>query len=33
VLPLSPNKRSNTTRGLFSVGSGVLALRQEIVFV
>ena len=33
VLPLSPNSRSNTARGLFSVGSGVLALRQEIVLV
>ena len=33
VLPLSPNSRSNTTRGLFSVGSGVFALRHEMVFV
>ena len=33
VLPLSPNSRSNTTRGLFSIGSGVVALRQEMVFV
>src|SRR4030095_8894832 len=33
VLPLSPNRRSNTTRGLFSVGSGVFALRHEMVVV
>ena len=33
VLPLSPNSRSNTARGLFSIGSGVVGLRQEIVLV
>src|SRR6185312_12282929 len=33
VLPLSPNSRSNNTRGLFCVGSGVPALFQEIVLV
>ena len=33
VLPLSPNRRSNTTRGLFCVGSGVFWLFHEIVFV
>ena len=29
VLPLSPNSRSNTARGLFCVGSGVFALCQR----
>src|SRR6516225_5711420 len=33
VLPISPNIRSNTTRGLFWVTRGVLALFQEIVLV
>ena len=33
VLPLSPNSRSKTTRGSFSMGSGVVGLRQEIVLV
>ena len=33
VLPLSPNSRSKTTRGLFSIGSGVVGLRHEMVFV
>ena len=33
VLPLSPNSRSNTRRGLFCVGSGVLALFQLMVLV
>ena len=33
VLVLSPNSRSNTTRGLFCVGSGVFWLFQLIVFV
>ena len=33
VLPLSPNRRSKSTRGLFCVGRGVLALFQEIVLV
>ena len=33
VLPLSPNSRSNTTRGLFCVGSGVFWLFQLIVLV
>ncbi len=32
VLPLSPNIRSNTTRGLFSIGSGVVGLRHDSVF-
>ena len=31
VLPLAPNKRSNTARGLFSIGSGVVGVRQAIV--
>ena len=33
VLPLSPKSRSNTARGLFSMGSGVVSFAQEIVFV
>ena len=33
VLPLSPNSLSKTRRGLFSIGSGVVALRQAMVFV
>ena len=33
VVPPSPNSRSNTTRGLFSIGSGVVGLRHAIVFV
>ena len=33
MLPLSPNSRSKTTRGLCCVGSGVFWLFQEIVFV
>ena len=33
VLPLSPNSRSKTTRGLFSIGSGVVGVRHEIVLV
>jgi len=33
VVPPSPNIRSNTARGLFSIGSGVFGLRHEIVFV
>ena len=31
VLSLSPNKRSNNARGLRSMGSGVVGLRQESV--
>ena len=33
VLPLVPNRRSNTARGSFSIGSGVVGFRQAIVFV
>ena len=33
VLPLSPNSRSNTARGLYSIGSGCVGLRHEIVCV
>ena len=33
VLPLVPNSRSNTARGSFSIGSGVVGVRQAIVFV
>ena len=33
VLPLVPNSISNTARGSFSVGSGVVGVRQEIVLV
>ncbi len=33
VLSPSPNRRSNTARGLISIGFGVVALRQEIVLV
>ena len=32
VLPLSPNNRSNSARGLFSIGSGVVGVRHAIVF-
>ena len=32
VLWLAPNRRSNTTRGSFSIGSGVVGLRHESVF-
>ena len=32
AVPPSPNRRSNTTRGLFSIGSGVVGVRQEIVY-
>ena len=31
VLSLAPNSRSNTARGSFSIGSGVVGVRQEIV--
>ena len=31
VVSLSPNRRSNTARGLFSIGSGVVAARQHSV--
>ena len=31
VLALSPNRRSNAARGLFSIGSGVVGLRQQSV--
>ncbi len=30
VLPLSPNSFSNTARGLYSIGSGCVALRHEM---
>ena len=33
VEPLSPNSRSNTARGLFSIGSGMVGVRHEIVWV
>ena len=33
VLLPSPNSRSNSVRGLFSIGSGVDSLRHEIVLV
>ena len=33
MLPLSPNRRSNTARGLYSIGNGCVALRHEIVCV
>ena len=33
VLPLSPNSRSNTARGLCSIGSGVFGVRHEMVLV
>ena len=29
----SPNIRSNTTRGLISIGIGAVGVRQEIVFM
>ena len=32
VLSLAPNIRSNTARGLFSIGSGVVGVRHAIVF-
>ena len=32
VVPPSPNSRSNTTRGLFSIGCGVVGVRHETVF-
>ena len=31
--PLSPNSRSNTARGLFSIGSGMVGVRHEMVCV
>ena len=33
VLPPSPNMRSNTTRGLCSIGSGVRGPRHEMVWL
>jgi hypothetical protein len=33
VLPVSPNSFSNTARGLYSIGSGCVALRQHSVCV
>ena len=33
TVPPSPNRRSNTTRGLISIGSGVVGVRHEIVFM
>src|SRR5262252_1881572 len=32
VLSTSPKRRSNTSRGSFSIGSGVVGVRQESVF-
>jgi hypothetical protein len=32
LLPPSPNSRSNTTRGWFSVRFGVVSLRHDTVF-
>ena len=32
-VPGRPNRRSNTTRGLISIGSGVVGELHEIVFV
>ena len=32
VLSLAPNSRSNTARGLFSIGIGVVGVRHDIVF-
>ena len=32
-VPPSPNSRSNTTRGLFSVGSGVVGELHDSVFM
>ena len=33
VLSLSPNSRSNTARGLFSIGTGVVGLLQQSVLL
>ncbi len=33
VLPLVPKSRSNTARGSFSIGRGVVGVRHAIVFV
>ena len=33
VLPVVPNRRSNTARGSFSIGSGVVGVFQAIVLV
>ena len=33
VLPTSPNNRSKTMRGLFSIGSGTVGLCQEMVLL
>ena len=33
AVPPSPNRRSNTLRGLISIGSGVVGVFQEIVLV
>ena len=33
VLPLVPNSRSNTARGSFSIGSGVVGVRHAMVLV
>ena len=32
-VPGRPNRRSNTTRGLISIGTGVVSDDQEIVFM
>jgi hypothetical protein len=33
VVPVVPNRRSNTARGSFSIGSGVVGVRHAIVLV
>ena len=33
ALPPAPNIRSNTLRGLISIGSGVVGVRHESVFM
>ncbi len=33
AVPARPNMRSKTTRGLISIGSGVVGVRHEIVFM
>ena len=33
VAPSPPNIRSNTTRGLISIGSGCVGVRQEMVLM
>jgi len=33
VVSLAPNSRSNTLRGLFSIGNGVVGVRQATVLL